>query len=233
MDSTAADGDGPMPSGHIGGSPTASWMSVAANCGCGATAVDIEAKPFEVLRQAPGFTPARSSPRRSSSSRSGLATTVVDGSLATAISKVRKVLDDDDRVIVTVPRVGYKLAVTVQCRFLPGAPVAELALQPGQPVPGRDQWRLTRRLDVSPSNDVWLAEHPKTRETRVFKFATDDVRLKSLKREVTVGRLLRESLGDRRSSFGCSSGTSTGPRTSLRANTPASTLPNGRTRRAG
>ena len=44
---------------------------------------------------------------------------------------------------------------------------------------------------------MWLAEHPKTRETRVFKFASDDVRLKSLKREVTVARLLRESLGER------------------------------------
>ena len=70
-------------------------------------------------------------------------------------------------------------------------------LQPEQPVPGRDQWRLIRRLDGSPSNDVWLAEHPKTRETRVFKFATDELHLKSLKREVTVARLLRESLGDR------------------------------------
>ena len=159
-------------------------------------AVDIEAKPFEVLRQL--LAHAGEVVTKTELLESVWpGTTVVDGSLATAISKVRKLLDDDDRVIVTVPRVGYKLAVTVQCRFLPGAPVAELALQPGQPVPGRDQWRLTRRLDVSPSNDVWLAEHPKTRETRVFKFATDDVRLKSLKREVTVGRLLRESLGDR------------------------------------
>ncbi|MDQ3666866.1 MAG: protein kinase [Acidobacteriota bacterium] len=64
-------------------------------------------------------------------------------------------------------------------------------------VPGRDQWRLTRRLDLSPSSEVWLAEHPKTREARVFKFAPDGVRLKNLKREVTLARLLRESLGER------------------------------------
>ena len=43
-------------------------------------------------------------------------TAVVDGSLATAISKVRKLLGDDDEVIVTVPRVGYKLAVPVHCK---------------------------------------------------------------------------------------------------------------------
>ena len=68
---------------------------------------------------------------------------------------------------------------------------------PAQSVPGRDQWRLTRRLDLSPSSEVWLAEHPRTHEARVFKFAPDGVRLKSLKREVTLARLLRESLGER------------------------------------
>src|SRR5579859_7219747 len=39
---------------------------------------------------------------------------VVDGSLATAVSKLRKAMADDDHpVIVTVPRVGYRLAVPV------------------------------------------------------------------------------------------------------------------------
>jgi serine/threonine protein kinase len=106
-------------------------------------------------------------------------------------------LGDDENVIVTVPRVGYKLAAPVHCKSTSSVAVPELRLFPGQPVPGRDQWRLTRRLDASPSSDVWVAEHPKTRETRVFKFAPDGVRLKSLKREITVARLLRESLGDR------------------------------------
>ncbi len=44
---------------------------------------------------------------------------------------------------------------------------------------------------------MWLAEHPKTRETRVFKFSPDDLHLKGLKREVTVARLLRDALGER------------------------------------
>ena len=64
-------------------------------------------------------------------------------------------------------------------------------------MPGRDQWQLTRRLDASPSSEVWLAEHPKTRECRVFKFALDGIRLQGLKREVTLARLLKESLGER------------------------------------
>jgi len=40
---------------------------------------------------------------------------VVDGSLATAVSKLRKALgDDDSAIILTVPRVGYRLAAPVE-----------------------------------------------------------------------------------------------------------------------
>jgi serine/threonine protein kinase len=52
-------------------------------------------------------------------------------------------------------------------------------------------------MDVSGSSEVWLAENPKTKEQRVFKFAADGARLKGLKREITVSRFLRETLGDR------------------------------------
>jgi DNA-binding winged helix-turn-helix (wHTH) protein/serine/threonine protein kinase/tetratricopeptide (TPR) repeat protein len=159
------------------------------------TAVDIEAKPLEVLRQLllhAGEVVTKN--ELLESVWPGLA--VVDGSLATAVSKVRKLLDTDD-VIVTVPRVGYKVAVPVHCRSAVPATAPVLPFLAGQTVPGRDQWRLVRRLDPSAANDVWLAEHPKTHETRVFKFATDELHLKGLKREVTVARLLRESLGDR------------------------------------
>ena len=122
--------------------------------------------------------------------------TVVEGSLATAVSKLRKALGDDEPIILTLPRIGYRLAVPVVCKRL-AAPMRELGFEPGDPVPGRDEWRLVRLLHSSPANEVWLAEHPKTRESRVFKFAADGVRLRSLKREVTLARLLKESLGDR------------------------------------
>jgi DNA-binding winged helix-turn-helix (wHTH) protein len=122
--------------------------------------------------------------------------TVVEGSLATAVSKLRKALGDDEPIILTLPRIGYRLAVPVVCKHL-AAPVRDLGFEPGDPVLGRDQWRLVRLLHSSPANEVWLAEHPKTRESRVFKFASDGVRLRSLKREVTLARLLKESLGDR------------------------------------
>src|SRR5438477_6314241 len=123
---------------------------------------------------------------------------VVDGSLATAVSKLRKVMGDEDHpAIVTVPRVGYRMAVPVYCKTVAAAAGPELGFRSGDPVPGREQWRLSRALEVSGSSEVWLGENPKTREQRVFKFAADGVRLKGLKREITISRFLRESLGDR------------------------------------
>src|SRR5581483_3291557 len=84
-----------------------------------------------------------------------------------------------------------------QSKLLAGGHWPELGLKPGDPVPGRDQWRLTHSLEYSGSSEVWLAQNPKTHETRVFKFATDGIQLKGLKREVTLARFLRESLGER------------------------------------
>lgn len=126
-------------------------------------------------------------------------TMVVDGSLATAMSKLRKALGDDDSTIVlTVPRVGYRLAGPVHCTAIAAPPGwNDHELKVGDVVPGREHWRLARALEPSGSAEVWLAEHPKTHEVRVFKFASDGVQLKGLKREVTLSRFLRESLGER------------------------------------
>jgi serine/threonine protein kinase/DNA-binding winged helix-turn-helix (wHTH) protein len=123
---------------------------------------------------------------------------VVDGSLATAVSKLRKAMGDEDHpAIVTVPRVGYRLAVPVYCKAVAAAAGPELGFKAGDVVPGREQWRLNRPMDISGSSEVWLAENPKTHEQRAFKFAADGARLKGLKREITIARFLRESLGDR------------------------------------
>src|SRR5258708_10978671 len=52
---------------------------------------------------------------------------VVDGLLATAVSKLRKAMwDEDHHVIVTVPRVGYRLAVPVHCKTVAAASGPEL-----------------------------------------------------------------------------------------------------------
>ncbi|MDE3137136.1 MAG: winged helix-turn-helix domain-containing protein [Acidobacteriota bacterium] len=124
---------------------------------------------------------------------------VVEGSLTTAVYKLRKAIGDhDSTIIVTVPRVGYRLTVSVrsQASQVP-AFHAEVALETGEPVPGREHWRLSRQLEVSPNSEVWLAEHPRSHELRVFKFASNAARFKALRREVTVFRFLRECLGER------------------------------------
>ncbi len=125
---------------------------------------------------------------------------VGEGSLSTAVYKLRKALGDaDSSIVVTVPRVGYRLAATARAEASPqSSSPARLLLAAGSPVPGREQWLLLRPLDVSATSQVWLAEHPKTHELRVFKFVSGLARLRTLKREVTVFRFFRESLQDRR-----------------------------------
>ena len=160
--------------------------------------VELELKPLEVLRillhRAEEVT---SKEELLESVWPGL--TVVDGSLATAIYKLRKALGDEDSTIVkTVQRVGYRMGVKV--RSVPIAPSitkAPLKLIEGASVPGREHWRLVRALDAKDKGTVWLSRNPKTQELRVFKFANTDTRLKSLKREVTIFRFLRQSLGER------------------------------------
>lgn len=157
--------------------------------------VDIEAKPLDVLSQLLQHAGEVLS-KEELLDAVWPGTAVVDASLTTAVSKLRKALGRDD-LIATIPRVGYRLAVPA-ARVRSARPSwPALRLVPGDPVPGRESWRLVRSLDRSPSSEVWLSEHPKTHEWRVFKFASDETRLAGFKREITLSRLLRTSLGDR------------------------------------
>src|SRR5882757_2101643 len=73
---------------------------------------------------------------------------VVDGSLATAVSKLRRAMGDDQHpAIVTVPRVGYRLGVPVHCKTVAAAAGPELGFNAGDTVPGREQWRLSRPME--------------------------------------------------------------------------------------
>lgn len=80
---------------------------------------------------------------------------VVDGSLATAVSKLRKAMGDEAHpVILTVPRVGYRLSVPVYCKSMAASAALELGFKAGDPVPGREQWQLARALERSGSSEV-------------------------------------------------------------------------------
>lgn len=122
--------------------------------------------------------------------------TVVEGSLPTAISKLRKALGErQDNVIETVPRIGYRLTCEVRIEGIDSPLAPRFTFAPGDTVPGRSQWKLERVLGDTGSLDVWLARHAKTGEQRVFKFADAPDRLRALKREAALARILFAGLG--------------------------------------
>src|SRR3546814_2179717 len=59
----------------------------------------------------------------------------------------------------------------------------------------RKAWQLERPLGDSGSEDVWLARQTKTGEARIFKFADAPDRLRALKREAALSRLVFAALG--------------------------------------
>ncbi|TAJ51918.1 MAG: tetratricopeptide repeat protein [Nevskiaceae bacterium] len=124
--------------------------------------------------------------------------TISDKVLTNAVGKLRRALgDEEEAMIATVHRRGYRLVAPVSRVVLTGRAVPKLDFKPGDVVPRREQWRLVRALDISSRSEVWLAEHAKTKEHRVYKFSPDGAQLSSLKREATLSRVLRESLGER------------------------------------
>jgi serine/threonine-protein kinase len=67
----------------------------------------------------------------------------------------------------------------------------------GIPIPGRPGWTLVKRVGIGGFGEVWLGEHRKLHTSRVFKFCFDAEKLRSLKREMTLFKLIRSALGER------------------------------------
>jgi DNA-binding winged helix-turn-helix (wHTH) protein/tetratricopeptide (TPR) repeat protein len=122
----------------------------------------------------------------------------VDKVLPNAVNKLRRALGAANAErLVTQSRVGYRLDGKVERAAVGRALPNSVELAVGQAVPSRENFQLARQLGRHDGSEVWLAEHAKTRERRVYKFAFDDVRLRALKREATLARVLQESLDDR------------------------------------
>jgi eukaryotic-like serine/threonine-protein kinase len=119
--------------------------------------------------------------------------------LTKTMAKLRQGLtDEDQQIIKTVHGFGYRLVTPVTVDTV--GPVLEpqrLDLAAGDAPPLRPHWRLVESIGGGGFGEVWLAEHQKTGERRVFKFGLDARGLAGLKREITLFRVLRETHGER------------------------------------
>ncbi|HEX3945299.1 MAG TPA: winged helix-turn-helix domain-containing protein [Rhizomicrobium sp.] len=118
--------------------------------------------------------------------------------LATTMNRLRSALSDDAQNIVrTVHGYGYRIGVPVSVQHSAMPLAQRLQLKRGDNPPLRPLWRLSEQLGAGASADVWVAEHEKTGEKRVYKFAVDGDALRALKREITLSRVLHDTLGER------------------------------------
>lgn len=121
----------------------------------------------------------------------------VDNVLANAVAKLRSALGPEHAErIHTQPRVGYRFVGPLERIAVGRAFASSLDLKSGEAVPGRMHFVLETPIGRSSGSEVWTARHTKTRELRVYKFSPDGERLAALKREATLFRVLRDSLGE-------------------------------------
>lgn len=66
---------------------------------------------------------------------------------------------------------------------------SEEALSPGT------EWKLERKIGEGSTGEVWLGFHERLGERRVFKFCDTEEKARTLKRELTLFRLLKERIG--------------------------------------
>lgn len=74
-------------------------------------------------------------------------------------------------------------------------PVAGWRPGAGQKIPGSD-WQMIAPLGIGAFGEVWLGRHEKLKEERVFKFCFRADQARSLKREMTLFRVLKDKIGD-------------------------------------
>jgi non-specific serine/threonine protein kinase len=118
--------------------------------------------------------------------------------LTKCVGRLREVLQDDNQEIIkTAYGFGYRIATPVRVEVASAPQLTQFDLKSGDHPPGRPLWSLIERLGAGGHGEAWRARHDKTNEQRVFKFALNGNSLVALKREITLFRLMNETLGDR------------------------------------
>jgi non-specific serine/threonine protein kinase len=117
--------------------------------------------------------------------------------LTKCIGRLREALGDRDQdIIKTAYGYGYRLVAPVRVELVAAPERARFAFQPGDAAHGRPLWSLVERLGAGGHGEAWRVRHVKTREQRVFKFALDESSLVALKREITLFRVINDTLGE-------------------------------------
>jgi DNA-binding winged helix-turn-helix (wHTH) protein len=120
-----------------------------------------------------------------------------DSVITSCMARLRDVLKDETQgVIKTVHGFGYRLIAPVKVEASPGAASPRFEFKPGEHLPARPLWSLIERLGTG-HGEAWVTRHDKTHKKRVYRFAADGDALATLKREITIYRLLHDSLGER------------------------------------
>jgi eukaryotic-like serine/threonine-protein kinase len=117
--------------------------------------------------------------------------------LTKCIGRLRDVLGDDNQEIIkTAYGFGYRFVAPVRVEFVATPEPARFDLRPGVHPPSRPLWSLVERLGSGGHGEAWRARHDKTNEQRVFKFALAEAALVALKREITLFRVINDTLGE-------------------------------------
>ena len=163
----------------------------------GGLPVDVQRKPLQILARLLA-TPGEVVDKDTLFAQVWEGRATGDAVLANAISKLRAALGSaNEERLVTVPRRGFRLDGPVE-RIATGRRIASrIALRPGDPAPGpADGLLLGGILASSTGQETWWLHRAGSDERRVRKYAFNGERLAALKREVTLHRLLRESVAD-------------------------------------
>jgi non-specific serine/threonine protein kinase len=119
---------------------------------------------------------------------------VSENSLAKAVSRLRLALGAEGESIRAVHGYGYRLAAMVGFQAVAPEKVSAYPheathLHEGDRLPHRSGWRLGRRLGEGRAGAIFLAVCD-GEEPRAVKFATSELGLRSLKREIALARYI-------------------------------------------